>query len=133
MDGRLMLNMRNYDRSQKYRKISFSNDGGECWSVLQSVETLPEPICQASLMFAPVNGKLYFLNPADEDHRVNMTLKSGTDSGFSWKTEKVFHAGPSAYSDLTLINKNTLGCLFEAGEKSPYEEIVFTTYQITNR
>lgn len=132
-DGKLILNMRNYDRTQKNRKISFSNDGGESWSVLQPVETLPEPICQASLLYSPYDGKMYFLNPADENHRVKMTLKSTVDSGLSWKTEKLLHSGPSAYSDLTLINKNTLGCLFEAGEKSPYEEIVFTTYQITNR
>ncbi len=132
-DGRLILNMRNYDRSQKSRKISFSHDGGESWSDLQPVETLPEPICQASMLFSQADGRLYFLNPADENHRVKMTVKSSADSGLSWKTEKVFHPGPSAYSDLTLINRNTLGCLFEAGEKSPYEEIVFTTYQITNR
>ncbi len=132
-DGRLILNMRNYDRSQKSRKISFSNDGGESWSDLQPVETLPEPICQAGMLFSQADGRLYFLNPADEKHRVKMTLKSSADSGLSWKTEKVFHPGPSAYSDLTLINRNTLGCVFEAGEKSPYEEIVFTTYQITNR
>lgn len=129
-DGRLILNMRNYDRNQKTRKISFSNDGGESWSDLQSVETLPEPICQASILFSPVNEKLCFLNPADENNRVKMTLKSSTDSGLSWKTEQVLHAGPSAYSDLTLINRNTLGCLFEAGENSAYEGIVFTTFEI---
>lgn len=129
-DGRLILNMRNYDRTQKTRKISYSSDGGEQWSDLQSVETLPEPICQASILFSHRHGKLYFLNPADAENRVKMTLKSSTDSGLSWKTESVLHPGPSAYSDLTLIDKNTLGCLFEAGEKSAYEGIVFTTFEI---
>jgi sialidase-1 len=129
-DGKLILNMRNYDRTQKTRKNSFSTDGGESWSDLQPVETLPEPICQASILFSAVDKRLYFLNPADEIDRIKMTLKSSTDLGFSWKTEEILHAGPSAYSDLTLINKNTLGCLFEAGEKSAYEGIVFTTYEI---
>lgn len=129
-DGRLILNMRNYDRNQKTRKISFSNDGGESWSDLQSVETLPEPICQASILFSPVNEKLYFLNPADAENRVKMTLKSSNDAGLSWETEEILYAGPSAYSDLTLINNNTLGCLFEAGEYSAYEGIVFTTFEI---
>jgi sialidase-1 len=131
-DGKLVLNMRNYDRNQKTRKISFSNNGGASWSALQSVETLPEPICQASILFSPANKKLYFLNPADENERKNMTLKSSSDSGLTWKTEETLHVGPSAYSDLTLINKKTLGCLFEAGEKSAYEGIVFTTYKIKN-
>ncbi len=131
-DGRLILNMRNYDRNQKTRKISFSNNGGENWSDLQSVETLPEPICQASILFSPAVEKLYFLNPADENNRVKMTLKSSIDAGLSWKTEEFLHAGPSAYSDLTLIDKNTLGCLFEAGETSAYEGIVFTSFEIKN-
>ncbi len=131
-DGRLILNMRNYDRNQKTRKISFSNNGGESWSDLQSVETLPVPFCQASILFSGVDEKLYFLNPADENYRVKMTLKSSSDAGLSWKTEEILHAGPSAYSDLTLTNKNTLGCLFEAGEYSAYEGIVFTTFEIKN-
>jgi sialidase-1 len=131
-DGRLILNMRNYDRNQKTRKISFSIDGGASWSALQPVKTLPEPICQASTLFSPVNRKLYFLNPAHENERVRMTLKSSIDAGLSWKTEAILHAGPSAYSDLTLINKKTIGCLFEAGEKTAYEGIVFTTYKNKN-
>lgn len=131
-DGRLILNMRNYDRTQKTRKISFSDDGGGSWSDLQSVETLPEPICQASILSLPYKNKLYFLNPADENKRVRMTLKSSSDSGLSWGEEEVLHSGPSAYSDLTLLKKNTLGCLFEAGERSAYEGIFFTTYKIRN-
>ncbi len=30
-DGRLMLNMRNYDRTRKTRMVSFSADGGQTW------------------------------------------------------------------------------------------------------
>lgn len=132
-DGRLLLNMRNYDRNQKTRKISFSSDSGKSWSDLQSVESLPEPICQASILVSATSNKLWFLNPASETERKNMTLKSSKDSGLTWKTEKVFHEGPSAYSDLTSINKKTLGCLFEAGEKSAYEGIVFTTYKTRHK
>ncbi len=33
-DGKLMLNMRNYDRTQKARKISISDDGGQTWGEL---------------------------------------------------------------------------------------------------
>ena len=128
-NGLLILNMRNYDRTQKSRKISFSEDGGITWSAIQPDTTLIEPICQASLIFDKKNRKLWFLNPASEKSRTNMTLKSSKDSGKTWKVEKVLHTGPSAYSDLTLINKNTLGCLYEGGKLSPYEGIVFTTFE----
>ncbi len=51
-DGKLLLNMRNYDRTQKSRKISLSEDGGLSWSDIQSDTALIEPICQASLLFS---------------------------------------------------------------------------------
>lgn len=129
-NGKLLLNMRNYDRSQKSRKISWSENGGESWSAIQTAAALIEPICQASMLFAETNETLYFLNPASENSRTNMTLKSSKDFGNSWELEKILHEGPSAYSDLTLVTKNTLGCLYEAGKESPYEGIIFETIRI---
>jgi len=125
--GRLILNMRNYDRSQKTRKLAFSDDGGITWGDLRSDPTLIEPICQASMLSVfPVDGhKLYFLNPAHEHKRQNLTLRTSRDGGNSWPESWVLHAGPGAYSDLTLLGNGMLGCLFEAGYVSPYEGIVF--------
>jgi sialidase-1 len=134
-DGRLLLNMRNYDRSQKNRKIAHSADGGQTWSKLSSDLTLIEPLCQASMLMAH-SGKgelgsekgtdiLLFLNPADKNIRRNMTLRSSMDEGVSWTDLMVLHAGPSAYSDLTQLPGGSLGCLYEAGKASPYEGIVF--------
>jgi sialidase-1 len=129
-DGRLILNMRNYDRTQKSRKISYSNDGGINWSSIQPDTALIEPICQASMLFTEENETLWFLNPASENSRTNMTLKSSSDFGKTWEIVKVLNSGASAYSDLTLIDEKTLGCLYEGGIFSPYEGIVFTTYKM---
>jgi len=129
-DGKLMLNMRNYDRTQKSRKISYSEDGGLSWSAIQSDTALIEPICQASLLSTDENEILWFLNPASETSRTNMTLKASRDFGKTWEIVKVLNSGPSAYSDLTLIDENTLGCLYEGGRFNPYEGIVFTTFEI---
>jgi sialidase-1 len=71
---------------------------------------------------------LWFLNPASENSRTNMTLKSSNDLGKTWSTVKVLNSGASAYSDLTFIDKNTIGCLYEGGKFSPYEGIVFTIF-----
>lgn len=129
-DGKLMLNMRNYDRTQKSRKISLSDNGGETWSDIQADTALVEPICQASLLFAEENETLYFLNPASTNSRTNMTLKSSENLGKTWTIKQVLFSGASAYSDLTLITKNTLGCLYEAGKFGPYEGIVFKKINI---
>ncbi len=130
-DGALMLNMRNYDRTQKVRKISISYDGGNSWGNIYGDEELIEPICQASLLRYSPRGKgdniMMFLNPSDEKSRINMTLKVSEDLGKSWVNSKVLFSGPSAYSDMVVLKGGDIGCLFEAGIKSPYEGIVFQT------
>lgn len=124
-DGKLMLNMRNYDRKQKARKISFSDDGGMTWSDISPDPVLVEPICQASLLSHPRKRLLFFLNPADMESRQNMTLRVSADGGKIWKTSYLLHRGPAAYSDMTIMKNNGIGCLYEAGARSPYEGIVF--------
>ena len=123
--GKLMLNMRNYDRTQKSRKISVSNDGGLTWSNLWSDPVLVEPICQGSLLSATGKKILYFINPASENNRENLTLRSSNDEGRTWTKSRVLQAGPSAYSDIVLLPSGETGCLYEAGTVSPYEGIAF--------
>ncbi len=128
-DGRLMLNMRNYDRSEKSRKISVSEDGGLSWSNIYSDKTLIEPICQAGLSrysFADQGrSRLLFSNPANKNKRQNMTLRLSYDEGSTWAKSKVLHEGPSAYSDVIKLPNGNIACLYEAGLKHPYEGIVF--------
>jgi len=127
-DGRLMLNMRNYDRKMKNRQVSISGDGGKTWSDLYSDPQLIEPICQAGLLsITRKKGKsdLFFLNPADSLSRINLVLKMSRDEGRSWQPVEVINAGPSAYSDLVRISHKEIGCLYEAGMENPYEAIWF--------
>lgn len=128
-DGRLLLNMRNYDRSQRSRKIAYSEDGGQSWGELSFDPVLIEPVCQASLLMvhreAEKSYTLFFLNPAHEEKRCMMTLRSSDDEGLSWSGSRVLHEGPAAYSDLCSLGDGSLGCLYEAGTSSPYQGIVF--------
>ena len=47
--GRLMLNMRNYDRNNRTRQTAVSDDGGLTWHGQKHDPVLIEPICQASI------------------------------------------------------------------------------------
>ena len=127
--GKLILNMRNYDRTQMNRKISISNDYGESWGDIYDDKALVEPICQASILRYSFKGygrnDLLFINPADKNKRLNMTLRLSNDLGRTWKAEFLLHEGPSAYSDITKLRNGNIGCLFEAGKNSPYEGIVY--------
>lgn len=128
-NGNLMLNMRNYDRANKTRQVSVSKDGGISWSDLQHDKTLIEPICQASLMRHKFprdkRSCLIFSNPASQESRVNMTVRVSYDDGKTWPLKKVMHAGPSAYSDIASLHDGNIACIYEGGQKSPYEGIAF--------
>jgi len=122
-DGRLLLNMRNYDRSRHYRQVAFSRDGGLTWTGQRFDETLVEPICQASIRRC--GEVLLFSNPANAKSRVNMTVRLSRDDGATWTTSRTLHAGPSAYSDLADLGDGQAACLYECGAANPYETITF--------
>jgi sialidase-1 len=134
--GRLLLNMRNYDRSKKARQIAFSDDGGQTWADQQFAEELVEPICQAAIHRFRWPGHdglgiILFSNPASQQGRVNLTVRASTDDGRTWPAKTVLHAGPSAYSDLAILANGEIACLYEAGTKHPYELIVLARFPIT--
>jgi sialidase-1 len=126
--GRLIMNMRNYDRHQKTRQIMYSNNGGLTWTDQQHHPDLIEPICQASLLSH--GNLLLFSNPASRDKRERITLKLSHDLGTTWTEVRVLHQGPAAYSDLVGMSGEEIGCLYEAGQQTPYEHIVFQTVRL---
>ena len=133
-DGRLMLNMRNYDRSKKLRQRAFSRDGGMTWEDQGFDETLIEPICQASIhrYSWPTEGKrgiLLFSNPASSK-RENMTVRASFDEGKTWPRKLRLYGGASAYSDLAVLADGTALCLYERGKNHPYEQIVLARFTL---
>jgi sialidase-1 len=132
-DGRLMLNMRNYDRANKKRQIAFSKDYGLTWTDQGFDATLIEPICQASIRRYSWSGDgrknvILFSNPASTTNRVNMTVRASFDDGTTWPMQTILHTGPSAYSDLAVLGNGQIACLYECGEKNAYERITLAIF-----
>jgi sialidase-1 len=127
-DGRLLLNMRNYDRANHERQIAFSTDGGLNWTDQRPEHALPEPICQASIRRC--GDSILFSNPADTRERINLTVRLSRDEGRTWSASRTLHRGPSAYSDLANLGGGLAACLYEEGMKSPYETITFACFQL---
>jgi sialidase-1 len=133
-DSRLMLNMRNYDPSKKTRQKAYSRDGGITWEDQGFDPTLVEPTCQASMArysWPGGNEKnvILFSNPASAK-RANLTVRASLDDGKSWSLSRSLHAGPSAYSDLAVLADQTAACLYERGEKQPYEQIALARFML---
>lgn len=127
--GTLMMNMRSYFGRNR-RALSYSYDGSMTWTAPVDAPELIEPVCQASIIRYAANGKkgkhnmLLFLNPASKK-RENLKLRASYDEGMTWPVEKVLHPGPSAYSSVAVLPDGNILCLYEAGDKSPYERVVF--------
>lgn len=128
-NGRLLLNMRNYDPNNRTRQIAFSADGGETWTDQRHDADLVDPVCQASIRRYcwPIQGRpgvILFSNPASR-LREKLTIRASLDDGQTWPRILMVNGGPSAYSCLAALGDGTIGLLYESGTKSPYEGITF--------
>ena len=59
-----------------------------------------------------------------------MTVRLSYDEGATWRVAKLLHAGPAAYSALTVLPDRSIGCLYERGSKSAYETITFARFSL---
>ena len=125
-DGSLLFNMRSY-LGQNRRAIARSFDEGLTWSRFASDQALVEPVCQASLVRAL--GVLMFSNPASTK-RERMTVRVSHDEGSTWPVERVLHEGPAAYSALAELRRGWVGCLYERGDRRPYEKITLARFTL---
>jgi len=111
--GVLMLNMR--DNRKTGRAVYVTKDLGKSWEPHESDGQLVEPVCMASIL--KVGDMLLFSNPADGKDRRNMTIKISLDGGKTWPRSLLIDEGYSwGYSCLTMIDKNTVGILYESSQ-----------------
>jgi photosystem II stability/assembly factor-like uncharacterized protein len=138
-NGTLCLNMRgggNHPKADRKpcRIVATSNDGGLTWSKSRYDENLIGPECLASTRRYswPQQGssRVLFCNPADKQHRMNMTVRVSYDEGDSWTVAKQIFAGPSAYSCLARLNNGDIGLLYERGDRHRYQKMTFARFGV---
>ena len=127
-DGSLLINMRSYHGKNR-RAVATSKDGGLTWSEVTLDDALIEPVCQAALLRYSDKEKggksrVLFANPASAK-REKMTLRLSYDEGATWPVARALHEGPAAYSALAALPDGSIGCLYERGDKSPYDKLTF--------
>lgn len=125
--GTLLMNMRSRT-GRNVRAHATSADGGLTWTAPADTPPLVEPVCQGSIL-RHESGLVLFSNPAATT-RVNLLVRASSDDAKTWRDLAALHTGPSAYSCLVSLNATEAGCLYERGEKRPYETITFARFRV---
>ena len=120
--GVLMLNMR--DNRGGSRAVALTKDLGKTWTEHPSSrKALQEPVCMASLIHVDAKDNvlnkdlLLFSNPDTTKGRNHITIKASLDKGLTWLPEHQImldEAEGWGYSCLTMIDKETIGILYES-------------------
>ena len=120
--GVLMLNMR--DNRGGSRAVAITKDLGKTWTEHPSSrKALQEPVCMASLIHVGVKDNvlnkdiLLFSNPNTTKGRNHITIKASLDGGVTWLPEHqlMLDEGEGwGYSCLTMIDRETIGILYES-------------------
>ena len=132
---RLLMSVRNQEGTVRQRILAYSSDGGVTWEEEYFEPQLPDPVCQGSLLaLGTENGKTWLAhsNASDPKDRNHLTVKISRDEGRTWNrsipidsTADSTKTSWTAYSDLVLLDPDTLGILYE---RDNYQEIVFYTF-----
>lgn len=131
-NNKLIMSVRNQRGDIRSRIIAYSSDGGSSWDTAYFDHRLPDPVCQGSILTLGIKNNKAIIassNAADIKRRDNLTLYISYDEGANWnktilidKSDHVEKQDWTAYSDLVMINKRTIGVLYE---RDNYAAIVF--------
>ncbi|KAJ7986633.1 hypothetical protein DPEC_G00341900 [Dallia pectoralis] len=132
-DGSIIINVRNqHNYHCRCRMVTRSLDGAETLPLEHLVfdSTLVDPAVAAGML--QKEGVMYFTNPANSSHRINLTLRWSLTNGTSWEKKAVqIWGGPSGYSSMTSFphggaeDRKYIFVIYEKGHKDYDETISF--------
>lgn len=125
-DGRLYFSTRVQDHPDGVtRADARSPDGGQSLAAPYRPQTaIVTPMVQGSVLQVP-GGPLLYAGPGNPSERKAMTVWISRDDGETWRVARRLGDLPAAYSDLVLVDGETVGLLYETGGSGPYENLTF--------
>lgn len=117
-----MLNIREQNGQSRRRIVALSDQGGEIWNEVYIDSALVSPVCQSSIISYNNNKEtaLLFSGPNSTEKRQKISIFLSRDNGKTWPVVKEVYPGASAYSDLTILDNNQIGLLYERDENGIY-------------
>lgn len=126
-DGTLKYFIRNHDKARSVA-VAYSKNGGESWEDFRLDHSLPQPVCQTSVLKLSGTEKptVVLLNPADRQKRVNGTVRLSEDDGETFPYARRLKEGGFVYSTLVQLPNGNIGAAFEPDTSC--KEILFAEF-----
>ena len=134
-DGTLMINARVNGAGMRY--VHTSTDEGQTWTTNPAPE-LKDPSCNGAIIrYTAVEdgddkNRLLFSNANSDKDRNNLTVRISYDEGKTWTEGKTIYDGPSAYSDLTILENGDIGVFFEQDNYTKNSFVSFSLDWLTD-
>ncbi|MFF2996310.1 exo-alpha-sialidase [Streptomyces sp. NPDC057950] len=130
-DGAVLVSGREQDGTDLgHRTQSVSRDGGDSFTApFRDLPDLYAPQVQGSVL--RLDDRILLACPGDPDRRRTMMIRSSYDGGRTWDSVDrgtVVTTDWSGYSDLTRIDGDTVGLLYEGGAVDARDEIRFARF-----
>ncbi|MDZ4851259.1 MAG: sialidase family protein [Pirellulaceae bacterium] len=118
---------------------AISHDGGKTWTDFHRLEELITPRCHGAVERFDAK-HLLFSSPASPlrqtEHpygRYNLTVRLSTDDGESWSAGKTIWPHPSSYSDIVVLDDQSIAVVYERGNKGSthyWDELHFVRFDV---
>ena len=82
------------------RRNALSRDGGDTWSDLHDLASLPDPGVRGGMTTAPAHRAIVVTNPNNESVRTNMSVHVSVNDGATYGSSLQFWEGVGGYSDV---------------------------------
>jgi sialidase-1 len=128
-DGSWLIDVR--QQKGPHRWHATSKDAGQSWSKPTAGQSVSEVACAIERFTLKSAGhdrdRILWTGPKGPE-RNNLVIRVSYDEAKTFPHEKMIYSGRAAYSDLTILKDQTIGVLWERGEKKDYEFIRFTRF-----
>lgn len=131
-DGSILMSVRNPKRENRIFKVSY--DEGQTWHDTDKYKGLHDPAVDGAPLLVEWQGETTLLHslPVGPQKRWDGAVYVYDKKNDSWSTPILINPGMSAYSDMVLIDDETIGYFVEEDDQMSLVFITFTLQDLFN-